>query len=153
MDTSDSIRARIDVLIKPYIEDEAARHVAVGMIATFRTLEKLYSTEQLDDELRGAVLRIVLDFTLDFPANPFWMQHGMYVMPVFSTAINAWLDMPVYGAQIGNGATDFNKESMLRAEAMRAASVEVAAAVLYKSAGAAAARTHAKAMRDALLNT
>lgn len=147
----DSTRRTVDTLLRNFIQDDAARAAAVCLVAALKTVEKVYGATALDNDTKLGVLRLVTDMVLELPANDFWLAHGGYVMPIYTTAVLAWLDGPVYAQRIGSGKTTEAMDAAMKLEVSRSAIAEVAVAIMHKAEGVVFARRNSMALRDAMM--
>lgn len=147
----DNLRETIDVTLKPFIQDTQARSVAVCLLAAIRTVERVYTKDQLAEDTKAGVMHILTDLVLMLPSNDFWLRHGGYILPVYATAVMAWLDGPVYAQRIGKGTTNENLEAVLAAQVCHNAVIETAIAVYHKSVGVSEARKRTNELREALI--
>lgn len=114
--------------IGPYIKEEAAQGVVTSLLGAVYTIDKIIRGE-VDDDVKSQAAQMLLDFTAGLNANPFWLRHSGYIMPVFTNAAMSWLHSYQYTK---NDATPDQKLNFLVARNVLA---EVAVAVLYCERG------------------
>lgn len=122
---------------------EAAAEAATALVSAFHTAERIAGGDT-SEHTRQQAVRMLVDLTFGLALNEWFRQHQGFVMPVFMTAMNAWLDAMEYAAQ----PDDVSRGKAILA---RAVVVEVAVAALLADKGAAVGRGLSREMRDELM--
>lgn len=130
--------------IAPHINDEAAQGVVTSLLGGVYTIDKIIRGE-VDDDVKSAAAQLLLDFTAGLNANPFWMQHSGYIMPVFTNAAMSWLHSYQYTK------TDASPENKLNFLVARNVLAEVAVAVLYCEQGTKGMVEKGARLREAIM--
>lgn len=122
--------------------DEAIS-VVLSLVGAVRTAEAVLG-EKTDRDTRVGMAQLLLDFTISLPSNPFWIRHGAYIMPVYATAIAAWMDS--YNYAESDSVTD-------RVAFITSRNVlgEVAGAVLYCHRGGKAVLDKGRDLRTIMI--
>lgn len=137
-------RDNLKAAISPYIKDEAARGVVTSLLGGVYTIDKVIRGE-VDDDVKSASAQMLLDFTAGLNANPFWLQHSGYVMPVFTNATMSWLHSYQYTKE------DASPENKLNFLVARNVLAEVAVAVLYCEKGTKGMVEEGARLREAIM--
>ncbi len=127
-----------------YMSKEASE-VAAALLAAFKTAEDVAGGKRTDAEAM-AVVQMLVDLTFTLPLNTFWQQHAGRILPVYMTAVNAWLDAGTYAT-----AAKADPASAVKFVAGRQQIVEVAVVLLLVDKGAVAMREDSRKLRDDLV--
>ena len=140
-----SFRDEVKRAVSPYIKEDAAQGVIASLLGSIRTVDSVLQGK-VDDEVKAGAVQILFDFTAGLNANPFWLRHASYLMPVFTNAVAGWFHSYKYAKP---DATPQDKITFLVARNVLA---ETAVAVLYCERGAKALAEEGAALREAIMN-
>lgn len=137
-------REKTKAILDQHMSADAA-DATLHLLETFHTVERVTKGET-GRAMQESVMRMFLTLTYGLGANRWWQANGHRVMPVFATAVNAWLDASVYANEV-----DLD-EPITTARVVMARSVilEVASAALLADVGLSETRKRSRTMRDAL---
>lgn len=133
-------RQQILAVLKVHMSESAAE-AAAALLGAFYATERICAGKT-DEQAKGAVMQMLVDLTFGLPSNGWWKQNGAFVMPVFATAVNAWMDSLVYFTM--------GKDKEPYAISTRAVIMEVASACLLVDKGVVQTREHSRLLRDQL---
>ena len=133
---------RLTDLLRPFYETQDARDTAVALLNAIVSAEAVMLGGGDRKEVKAGIARMLVDFSVQLYANPFWQRFAANLQPVFAMAVLARLDS--YGHSVDRAASQPHMAAFMSA---RQAAGEVAVSVLLHEQGSSGLQTHAKNLR------
>jgi hypothetical protein len=143
-----------DVLVKHFEDNEAAIECVIALYSAIRATHHCL-IDKVDGNIRYSVVKMLSDFALALPMNPFYIRHQAFMAPVFATAVNAWFDSGIYMEkefELPNAQAERKMELRVRAVSSRNAIYEIALAALYCAKAGQYRREQGFALRQDLMD-
>jgi hypothetical protein len=145
-------------VLERYLTTESAIDAVLVMNRALYTLNETL-TGRNDEAQRSAVVLMMIDHVVGLEANPFLIMHRHRIWPLYTAALNAYLDALTYVSEdadlssvSGDARTDARIDLRSKAMGCKQVAHEIALAALLWEQGASTHRRKSREMRDALLN-
>lgn len=148
-------RDKVGPVVQEHLKTEGAQVAVMAMYGAINSTTAVL-TGDLSDENKIGVGQMLVDLSYGLHTNPFMMEFGSRMWPVFQTAVNAYVDHLEYiesdNATRGNAGDEATAEIRSRVLSCSYVKHEIALAALLCEQGGSKLREKSRAFRDALIN-
>lgn len=138
-----------------YYKNQSTTAAVMAMYGAINSTTNVLNGD-MSDENKIGVGQMLVDLTMGLQTNPFFMQFGQTLMPVFQMAVNAYVDHLEYFEKDRNTYPNVDDARMIetRSRILACSYVkhEIALAALLCEQGAGVLRQNSVALRDALID-
>lgn len=145
---------KLRYVLSQYYKEDATTSAVVAMYNAIDATTAVL-TKEVDTAARIGVAQMLFDMSTGLATNPFMMQYGSRMAPVFQAAVNAYLDHLDYYDEDQKSLPhmDTGRTMDIRSRILTCSYVkhEIALAALLCEQGGAALRSMSRRLRDALI--